>query len=93
MTLFNRPIMLAVACGALLLISVQAHAQSSQDMELLTQQERLAYTQRLQHATSSAERARITAEMNRIIQERRMELRQHQAPQGDAKSKGQGKAK
>lgn len=79
--------------AAALLGGGQAHAQSTQDMELLTQQERLAYTQRLQRATSSADRARITAEMNRNIQQRRMELLQHQEPQGKAKSQGQGKTK
>lgn len=77
---------LTLALATILAMGVNtAAAQSTQDMHLLTEQERQAYSQRLQHASTSAERARITAEMNRILQERRLAER--------AKGGGQGQTK
>jgi len=76
---FKKHALLAAVFGVALLlgaqVGTQAMAQSSQDMSLLTEQERLMFNQRLQKTSSSAERAKITAEMNRIVQERRLELR------------------
>ena len=66
-----------------------AAAQSSRDMSVLSEQQRAEFTERLQGATSSAERARITAELNRAIQVRKMELRRQQREQ----NAGQGGAK
>lgn len=93
MPLFSRRSFCTVVFAAALLFGVQAHAQSSQDMDLLSQQEHQAFAKRLQRSTSSAERARITAEMNRIVQERRLQLRQQHGAQGEKSANGQGKAK
>lgn len=81
---FKKPIFFAILFGAMLSFNTQAMAQSSQDMSLLSEQERAEFTRRLQHTSTSAERAKITAEMNRIVQERRLEQhRQNQMnPQG-----------
>ncbi|HEY9163849.1 MAG TPA: hypothetical protein VIN57_04480 [Magnetovibrio sp.] len=93
MTLYSRRFFFSVALLAALLCGVQAQAQSSQDMELLTQQEHQSFSKRLQRATSSADRAHITAEMNRIVQERRLQLRQQQMGSNGNAGKGQGNAK
>ena len=76
MTAFTKRLFFTIALTAAVLTGGMAVAQSSQDMSLLTETERLEFTRRLQHTSSSAERAQITAEMNRIVQERRLELRQ-----------------
>ncbi len=75
MTILRKHTFMAAALGASLLFGAQAHAQSSQDMSLLSQEEHAAFNKRLQKTASSAERAKITAEMNRIVQERRLDLR------------------
>lgn len=67
--------LVAAVLGLSLLVNVGAFAQSSQDMSYLTEQEHAAFTSRLQKSTSSAERAKITAEMNRIVQERKFEAK------------------
>lgn len=63
-----------------------AHAQSTMDMSVLSEQQRADFTKRLQNATSSADRARITSEINRAVQQRKLELRRQeresQPPQG-----------
>lgn len=78
--LFAAIIGFAFLAGAPALVVSSALAQSSQDMSLLTEQERQDFSRRLQHTASSAERAKITAEMNRVVQERRLEQR-HATPQ------------
>lgn len=88
MTFLNKRNVVAAAFAAVLmfgapLVATPALAQSSQDMSLLTEQERQAFSERLQMTASSAERAKITAEMNRIVQERRLDLRRQQK-QNDA---------
>lgn len=93
MLLTNRHAFFVAVLAGILLLGVSAQAQSTQGMELLTQEEQQAFNHRLQHAHSSADRARITAEMNRIVQQRRQEMRQHEEPQSNPKSQGQGKAK
>lgn len=75
MTAFHKRFFFAIVLTAALGVGGQALAQSSQDMSLLTEPERVEFTRRLQHTSSSAERAKITAEMNRVVQERRLELR------------------
>jgi len=64
--------MLVLVTGFML--AFQAMAQSTQDMSLLTEQENAAFSKRLQNSPTSAVRAKITAEMNRLIQERRMDM-------------------
>ena len=71
--MFKRVISTFVLASALML-GGQAMAQSTQDMSLLTEQERLAFRERLQLTTTSAGRSKVTAEMNRLVQERRMDL-------------------
>lgn len=75
MTALPNRLFFTLAVTAALMMGGQALAQSSQDMSLLTEPERVEFTRRLQHTSSSAERAKITAEMNRVVQERRLELR------------------
>ena len=75
MSLFTKAALLAAMLGVATTLSGQSMAQSAQDMELLTEAERKAFHLRLQKVTSSAERAKLTAEMNRIVQERRLDLR------------------
>lgn len=75
MSIFKRATLLAIVFCAATALGGQAMAQSAQDMELLTEAERHTFYLRLQKATSSAERAKLTAEMNRIVQERRLDLR------------------
>lgn len=72
---FKKHLLAATVLGATLLLGAEAMAQSSQDMSLLTDQERKTFSKRLQKTASSAERAKITAEMNRVVQERRLDLR------------------
>lgn len=77
--------------AATLLISGPVLAQSTQDMELLSPEERQSYSDRLQTAGDSSGRAKITAEMNRLVQQRRLELRRKQreeAKQNKAGGKG-----
>lgn len=104
MALLNKHSEFATAFGllvaAMLLLGGQAHAQSSQDMSLLSDQERKTFSERLQHSSTSSERARITAEMNRLVQQRRMEQRRAQnkadanannaMPKGPASGKAKG---
>ena len=75
MALLNKHTFIAATLGAALLLGAHAHAQSSQDMSLLSDQERKSFSQRLQKSSTSSERAHITAEMNRLVQQRRMEQR------------------
>ncbi len=57
--------------GALLSTSsVQAS-----EKDLLTPEERAAFAARLSHAADSAQRARIKSEMNRLVQQRKLERR------------------
>lgn len=75
MTSFPKNALFATVLGAALVLGGQVMAQSSQDMSLLTAAERKAFSDRLQLTPTSAERAKITAEMNRIVQERRLDQR------------------
>ena len=75
MSLFNKAALLAAIVCVAIALSTPSMAQSSQDMELLTDAERHTFFLRLQKTISSAERAKLTAEMNRIVQERRLDLR------------------
>ena len=75
MTALPNRLFFTLVVTAALMMGGQALAQSSQDMSLLTEPERVEFTRRLQHTSSSAERAKITAEMNRVVQERRLDLR------------------
>lgn len=75
MSLFRKAAFLAIVFSVTATLSSQATAQSAQDLELLTEAERHAFYLRLQKVISSAERAKLTAEMNRIVQERRLDLR------------------
>lgn len=86
----RTPIFVVFALLTALLAGAGARAQSTQDMNMLTEQERTEYTQRLQQATSSADRARITAEMNRVVQQRRLELRQQHQQQQQIPGMNQG---
>ena len=65
------------------LLGSHAMAQSTQDMSLLTEQERKDFRERLQMTGTSAGRAKITAEMNRLVQERRMEQPPQKADTGE----------
>jgi len=76
MSIFKRATLLAIVLCAATALGGQARAQSAQDMELLTEAERHSFYLRLQKTVTSAGRAKLTAEMNRIVQERRLELRQ-----------------
>ena len=50
-------------------------------MSVLSDEQRAYFSEKLQGATSSADRARVTAEMNRAIQQRKMELRRQEREQ------------
>ncbi|MFC1673779.1 hypothetical protein ACFL12_06475 [Pseudomonadota bacterium] len=81
----------AAMVAATLLISTSALAQSTQDMNLLTPEERKEFSVRLQTSGDSSMRAKITAEMNRLVQQRRLELRRKQreeAKQNNVGNKG-----
>ena len=78
MTSLSKLTAFAAVVTIALTLSAGAWAQSSQDMSLLTEQERQAFSERLQLTATSAERAKITAEMNRIVQERRLDQRREQ---------------
>lgn len=75
MSILNKATLLAAVLCMATTLSGQAVAQSAQDMSLLTEAERHAFYLALQKATSSSERAKLTSEMNRIVQERRLDLR------------------
>ena len=78
MNFFKRMTLLIIAFSTAVILSGQVMAQSSQDMELLTEAEQHAFFLRLQKTMSSAGRAKLTAEMNRVVQERRLELRKQE---------------
>jgi len=75
MTLFTKPTVMAVALCAVVLLGGQAHAQSTQGMNLLTPEERQDFNRRLQYSVASSERAKITAEMNRLVRQRTLAKR------------------
>lgn len=89
----RTPIFVVFALLTALLAGGGALAQSTQNMNMLTEQERNEYTRRLQQATSSADRARITAEMNRVVQQRRLELRQQHQEQQQIPGVNQGQGR
>ena len=66
-----------------LLLAAPAMAQSVPGMDVLTPEEQKNYTQRLQRASSSADRARVLAELNRLIHTRKLEQRAQQRVQGE----------
>lgn len=65
----------AAMTGVAVFAAASAQAQSTQDMSLLSPEEKSLYQQRFEHASTSAERAKITAEMNRVVHQRRLEMR------------------
>jgi hypothetical protein len=84
MSSFKKSFHFVFAFSTALMLCTPSFAQSAQDMSLLSEQEHQDFTRRLQHTTNSADRAKITAEMNRIVQERRLDLRQMQKHQDRA---------
>ena len=75
-----RPRLLAIALGAMLLapaLSVNAQAQPSQPAiygsQLMTQQERLEYRERLRNAHTQQEREQLRLQHHREMQERARE--------------------
>ncbi|PCI39596.1 MAG: hypothetical protein COB46_08455 [Rhodospirillaceae bacterium] len=70
-----KPVLIALAVGISLSFAAPSFAQSTQNMSYLTKEERADFNKRLQRAGASADRSRVTAEMNRIIQQRRLEER------------------
>lgn len=75
MKLLFKPALIALAVGVTLSFAAPSFAQSTQNMKYLTKEERAVFSKRLQRAGASADRSKVTAEMNRIIQQRRLEER------------------
>ena len=78
MTFFSKSGVLsfvAIALCTAVLLGGQAQAQSTQGMDLLTAAERQEFNRRLQFSVASSERAKITAEMNRLVRERALAKR------------------
>lgn len=65
---------LSFALAALLFCTTGA-AQSRPDADVLSADEQKAFSERLSQTHSSAERAKIKSEMNRLIQTRKLERR------------------
>lgn len=82
MTLFTKPPVMAMALCAAMLLGGQAQAQSTQGMNLLTPEERQDFNRRLQYSAASSERAKITAEMNRLVRERTLAKRLSESKAG-----------
>ncbi|MBL4693598.1 MAG: hypothetical protein JKY92_09755 [Magnetovibrio sp.] len=72
---FVKPIAFALILGTTFIISSQSFAQSTQAMKYLSPEERKSFNARLQTSGGSASRSKVTAEMNLVIQQRRMEQR------------------
>lgn len=74
---FFKPFVFAIALGTLLPLSAQSFAQSTQapNMKFLTAEERADFNRRLQDSGVSSSRSKVTAEMNRLIQQRRLKQR------------------
>ena len=82
MTLFTKPTAVAFVLCAALALGGQAHAQSTQGMDLLTPEERQDFNRRLQYSAASSERAKITSEMNRLVRERALAKRRAESKAG-----------
>ncbi|MBL4747938.1 MAG: hypothetical protein JKY17_03925 [Magnetovibrio sp.] len=82
---FLKPIAFALALGTALTIAGQSFAQSTLAMKFLSQEERHGYNLRLQKSNVSSERSKITAEMNRAINKRRIEQRRLERAQAPKK--------
>ena len=67
---------LAALFTCMLLSGGDAYAQAAHDTSLLTKTEREHFAARLSSVYDSAQRAKVKAEMNRLIQTRRLQLRQ-----------------
>ena len=88
MTFFSKSGVLsfvAIALCTTVLLGGQAQAQSTQDMDLLTAAERHEFNRRLQFSVASSERAKITAEMNRLVRERTLAKRNKKINTGKIK--------
>lgn len=70
-----KSIAFAVALASTFTLASQSFAQSTQGMKYLSPEERKAFSARLQSSVTSHSRSKVTAEMNRVIQKRRMEQR------------------
>lgn len=86
MTFIRTSLILVVALCAVAFTHGDAHAQAAHDTSLLTKEERTHYAKRLGGASDSAGRAKIKAEMNRLIQTRRLEQRKKQSVHKSGKS-------
>ena len=78
---FVKPILMALSVFTALTLAAPSFAQSTQNMKYLTAEERADFSKRLQRAGASSDRSKVTAEMNRIIQQRRLEERQKEREQ------------
>ena len=85
-TAFKKSALFAAALLAGGLLTGAAVAQSAQPMDLLSEAERRAFNQRLQDTGTSSGRAKITAEMNRLVQQRRLEQRRLERKKSAQKS-------
>ena len=76
-----------LALGLLMGAGPLAHAQSIPGWNLLTEAEQKAFHERLSDAYSTGARAKIRAEINRLIQERKMQKRQKMEQHKDASNR------
>lgn len=98
MTLISKSTMLTLCAvtlctgillsGQAVLLSGRAHAQSTQHMDMLTAEERKEFSRRLQYSAASSERAKITAEMNRLVRERTLAKRNAERDAGKNSNSG-----
>lgn len=98
MTFFSKPAVLTLCAvtlcagvllsGQAVLLTSQAHAQSTQHMDMLTAEERKEFSRRLQYSAASSERAKITAEMNRLVRERTLAKRNAERDAANGKMPG-----
>jgi len=70
-----RLALFSLILGTAFTMSGQSFAQSTRDMQYLTKEERADFAKRLQQAGVTSQRSKVTAEMNRTIQKRRLEQR------------------
>lgn len=80
MSFMRTPLILACVLVSILMGDIEARAQAAHDTSFLSEAERKHYAARLSNANDSAQRAKVKAEMNRLIQTRRLEQRKKKTP-------------
>jgi len=78
MKFFVKPLFCVAAIGFVLTAIQPSFAQSTRNMKYLTAEERKDFSRRIQRAGASYDRSKVTAEMNKIIQQRQYEERQRE---------------